>query len=111
MPLPGRANTFAFESCRDMLCKLEREVERYASVDGKHVDEMKDLAFNIAVTAWHLCDWVFMDMKPEQRISFNIRTPGDVRERAFTCRALHIFRQVATSSKQLDRVYETSPGC
>jgi hypothetical protein len=28
---------FTFESCRDMFCKLEREVERYASVDGKHV--------------------------------------------------------------------------
>src|ERR1700704_7000035 len=78
MALPGRDKTFAFESCRDMLNKLEREIDRYTRVDGKDVDAMKDLAFNIAVTAWHLCDWAFMDLKPEQRDSLNIHSLGDM---------------------------------
>jgi hypothetical protein len=91
MALPGRDKTFAFESCRDMLNKLEREIDRYTRVDGKDVDAMKDLAFNIAVTAWHLCDWAFMDLKPEQRDSLNIHSLGDMHERAFTCRALRVF--------------------
>jgi hypothetical protein len=99
MPLPGRDQTFAFASCRDMLTKLEREIERYALVDGKDVEAMKDLAFNIAVTAWHLCDWVFMDMTPQKRESLSIRSLREMCERAFTCRALQVFRQVATASK------------
>jgi hypothetical protein len=99
MALPGRDKTFAFESCRDMLDKLEREIDRYARVDGKDVEAMKDLAFNIAVTAWHLCDWAYMDLKPEQRDSLHIHSLGEMHERAFTCRALYVFRQVATASK------------
>jgi hypothetical protein len=99
MALPGRNKTFAFENCRALLDKLKREIERYAHVDGRDVEAMKDLAFNIAVTAWHLCDWVFMDMKPEQREALNIRSLAEMQERALTCRTLHIFRQVATASK------------
>ena len=31
MPLPSRDKTFALESCRDLLNKLEREIERFPS--------------------------------------------------------------------------------
>ncbi len=33
MPLPGRDKTFAFENCRCVLGKLEREIERYQALD------------------------------------------------------------------------------
>lgn len=32
MALPGRDQTFAYENCREMLNKLEREIERYCAV-------------------------------------------------------------------------------
>jgi hypothetical protein len=99
MALPGRDKTFAFASCRDMLDKLKREIDRYARVDGSDVEAMKDLAFNIAVTGWHLCDWVFMDLTPAQRDALNIHSLAQMQERALTSRALHVFRQVATASK------------
>lgn len=70
MPLLSRHQTFALESCRDLLEKLDRELDRYREVAGRDeedatalldlVDRLKDSAFNAAVTAWHLCDWVFM---------------------------------------------------
>ena len=34
MALPGRNQTFAYENCREMLNKLEREIERYCEVAG-----------------------------------------------------------------------------
>jgi hypothetical protein len=70
MPLPGREQTFALENCRDLLSKLEREIERYRAIRTEKVAaaaDLTDLAFNIAVTAWHLCDWVFADMNDEQQ--------------------------------------------
>jgi hypothetical protein len=99
MALSGRDKTFAFVDCKAMLDKLKREIERYARVDGQDVEAMKDLAFNIAVTGWHLCDWVFMDLTPAQRDAFNIHSLAQMQERALTCRALHVIRQVATASK------------
>jgi hypothetical protein len=64
MPLPSRAQTFAFENCRDMLDKLAREIDRYQEVAGrdeedhaaqlKLVDQLRDSALNAAVTAWYL---------------------------------------------------------
>jgi hypothetical protein len=99
MALPGRDKTFAFANCRDMLDKLKREIDRYARVDGKDVEAMKDLAFNIAVTGWHLCDWVFMDLTPEQRDALNIHSLAQMQQRVLGSRPLYVFRQVATASK------------
>jgi hypothetical protein len=100
MALPGRAQTFAFESCRDVLAKLEREIDRYTvAAHSEELENMKDTAFNIAVTAWHLCDWVFNDMNPEQRTRLGIHDFIQMCKHALDCRALNIFRQVATASK------------
>jgi hypothetical protein len=65
MPLPGAPHTFALESCRDMLGKLEWEI---AGIEAEQ--EMPDLAyraFNCALTAWHLSDWVWKALSAEQR--------------------------------------------
>jgi len=49
MPLPNRPQTF-YESCRDLLEKLDREIDRYRSIAGRDdhnvVEELKDIAFN-----------------------------------------------------------------
>jgi hypothetical protein len=109
MPLPGRHQTFALETCRDLLMKLEREIERYQCLDKTRIEEMTDLAFNISVTAWTLCDWLFGDLTPEQRESLKLRRLADLQDRARSCRALHLCRQVATASKHWEVTHHRDP--
>jgi hypothetical protein len=100
MPLPSRDKTFALESCRDLLNKLEREIERFrAASNNNDVASMADIAFNASVTAWHLCDWVYGDMTPEQRTGLNVLKLSDLWNIALANRALHLCRQIATASK------------
>jgi hypothetical protein len=111
MALPSRDQTFAYENCRDLLEKLDREIDRYCAVAGNDeileperllelVDQLKDSAFNASVTAWQLCDWVFNDLPVEQRQQLGFDKLVDlqtfVRKQ---CRALHLCRQSATASK------------
>jgi hypothetical protein len=111
MALPGRDQTFACENCREMLDKLKREIERYREVAGvveklqgemllRHVNQLKDSVFNASVTAWHLADWAFNDLTPEQRQMLNLKSLGELQSRARKeCRALYLCRHVATASK------------
>src|SRR5262249_23449883 len=103
MPLLSRQRTFAYKSCRDLLEKLRREVKRYrliAGRDGADVEELKDVAFNASVTAWHLSDWVFNDLTEEDRKKFGFKDVQDLQEHARTsCRALYLCRYAATASK------------
>ncbi len=103
MPLPNRQQTF-YESCRDLLEKLDREIDRYRSIvggdDHNVVDELKDIAFNASVTAWQLGDWVFHDMTDEQRQELGFNDTKALLEHARAkCRALHLCRHAATASK------------
>jgi hypothetical protein len=100
MPLPGRDKTFALENCRDLLNKLEREVDRLRAARAHNdITTMIDTAFNAAVTAWHLCDWVFGDMTIEQREKLKVRDLSEFQEMARREYALHVCRQIATASK------------
>jgi hypothetical protein len=99
MAFPGRPQTFALENCRDLLNKLQREIKRFRQA-GNEIEDRKDFAFNAAVTAWHLCDWVFEDMTEAHCDKFNIHSRKQMQDYARTqCRALHLCRQVATASK------------
>jgi hypothetical protein len=97
MALPGRDKTFALENCRALLGKLEREIERFKETED--LQTRCDLAFNIVVTAWHLCDWVFADMTAEQKAKLSINNLAVMQEAARKCRALHLCRQAAVASK------------
>jgi hypothetical protein len=110
MPLPGREQTFGFADCRELLDKLEREIDRYREMAGRDpsehdalfnlVNQLKDSAFNASVTAWHLSDWVFNDMTQEQRQELGLKELGDLQNYAREkCRAMHLCRQAATASK------------
>jgi hypothetical protein len=102
MPLRGRDHTFALANCRALLFKLEREIKRYRKTDASDsaaAAEMTDLAFNISVTAWHLCDWVFEDMNDNQRKQLGIRKLSHLQTWALGHRPLHLCRQLATGSK------------
>ena len=100
MAFPSRPHTFALENCRNLLDKLKREIARLNGAASDDFDTHNDSAFNAAVTAWHLCDWVFADMTADQRDELKIHSVEEMREHARKqCRALHLCRQVATASK------------
>jgi hypothetical protein len=109
MALPGRAQTFAYENCRQILDKLKREIDRYREVAGekpqgekllRHVDQLKDSAFNASVTAWHLADWIFNDLTTEQCRALNLKKLGELQARARKeCRALYLCNHFANASK------------
>jgi hypothetical protein len=111
MALPSRDQTFAYANCRDLLEKLDREIDRYCEVAGSDldypgemllriVDQLKDSAFNASVTAWQVCDWVFNDLPIEQRQKLGFKRLLDLQNHVRKqCRALHLCRQAATASK------------
>ena len=99
MALPGKEKTFALENCRDLLRKLEREIKRFVAAPDD-VEARIDLGFNIVVTAWHQCDWVFADLTPAQKSSLQIASLSALQEIARgQCRALHLCQQAAIASK------------
>jgi len=113
MPLPNRPQTF-YESCRDLLEKLDREIDRYRSIAGRDdhnvVEELKDIAFNASVTAWQLGDWVFNDMTVEQRQRLGFNDSNALLEHARTnCRALYLCRHAATASKHWEATQHPDP--
>jgi hypothetical protein len=113
MALPGREQTFAYEDCRDLRQKLDREIKRYRSMVGREdsdPEELKDTAFNASVTAWHLTDWVFNDLTPAQRASLRFEDLSDLQEYARTnCRALYLCRYAATASKHWEVTKHPDP--
>jgi hypothetical protein len=110
MPLPSRPQTF-YESSRDLLEKLRREIERYRSMaSDDDVEQLKDIAFNASVTAWQLADWVFNDMTPAQRKRLAIKDDRALQEHARTkCRALYLCRHAATASKHWEITRHPDP--
>ena len=88
MALPGREKTFALENCRGLLEKLRREIKRFDAAEPDDVEARIDLGFNIVVTAWHLCDWVFADLTPDQKSRLKISSLLDLQTIALQCRAL-----------------------
>jgi hypothetical protein len=110
MAIPSRKQTYGYTDCRDLVEKLDREIDRYSAVAGKHaadeeemvniVFQLTDSAFNASVTAEQLADWVFNDMTEVQRSKFGFKELADmqklVREK---CRALYLIRHAATASK------------
>lgn len=101
MALPSRDKTFAFADCRDVLDKLKREVGRYkAAYEAGDLESMKDVAFNISITGWQLCEWVFADMTAAQQSDLKITTKREMQDRASReCPAIRMFYQTATASK------------
>jgi hypothetical protein len=40
--------------------------------------ELADHAFNVVVTAWHMCDWVFADLTPQLKIEAKHKHKGRI---------------------------------
>jgi hypothetical protein len=80
--------------------KLYWEIVRLEHATPYDVIDMKCFAFNAAITAWQLTDWVYSDMTEAQRDRHSAKSlkafQRAVRDQ---CRAIHLYRQIATASK------------
>ena len=71
--------TFAINSSRDMLEKLKREIVRLAGSIIRQ--EVVDHGLNAAMTAWHLTDWTWKEIKDSPRLrSLTTRAGTPIRE-------------------------------
>jgi hypothetical protein len=96
----GELQKFSFETSVDVFWKLEWEIVRFNKASPHDIIDMKCFAFNAAVTAWQLTDWVFEDMSDEHRRQFGLSKLPDLQNLVRKqCRALHLCRQIATASK------------
>ncbi len=105
-----RSATFDLVSCRDLLDKLQREIMRIEKAAGR--PDVCDHGTNAALTAWHLTDWVWADVKNNLPIRSAIakqagRAANDFDVREFQdyvaggCKYLQICRIIATASKHV----------
>jgi hypothetical protein len=80
VPMPPREpqvtppKTFAINSSRDMLEKLKREIERLAGSIIRQ--EVVDHGLNAAMTAWHLTDWTWKEIRNSPRLRSLTTTAG-----------------------------------
>jgi hypothetical protein len=71
--------SLAMQSSRDMLEKLKREIERLAGSIIRQ--EVVDHGLNAAMTAWHLTDWTWKEIKDSSRLrSLTARARMQIRE-------------------------------
>jgi len=100
MTRPGELQTFSFENSVNLVWKLDWEIIRILHATPRDIIDMKCFAFNAAVTAWQLTDWVFDDMTAGQKQSRGISSLTDLQKLVCSeCRALHLCQWIATASK------------
>src|SRR5271168_5177464 len=58
---------FALRGCRDLLEKLRYETGSLNTTERHDVMGRAYIAFNCAVTAWHMTDWVWIELDQTQR--------------------------------------------
>lgn len=93
-----------------MLAKLERELERIKQTDDR--DDLVDHSFNFAVTAWHLADWLWIELQDKPHLKVRIAAAASMPPAGFTLTDFKAFicgqngstaidhcRVIATSSK------------
>jgi hypothetical protein len=65
MALPGVPQTFAIEDAKAMTEKLWWEIETFR--DEQNLEHKLWRAFNCAVTAWHIIDWLWKERRRDDR--------------------------------------------
>jgi hypothetical protein len=97
---PGELQKFSFENCVDLVWKLDWEIVRLLHATPHDIIDMKCFAFNAAVTAWQLTDWVFEDMTEDQRRKRGTSNLSELQHLVRQeCRALHLCQRIALASK------------
>ena len=116
MKRAGKPATYGLETFRDVLEKLEweqNELKAAFEQEPKDPTKLYYRAFNAAVTAWHLADWVWKDMTPDQRqqletdwktkLGIDDDGVGNFRRALrLKSREIAICREIATASKHVE---------
>ena len=107
---------FGLRTPQDLFAKLRRELARFEASTSHESFEHRhqsDLAFNCAVTAWHLVDWTWQFRHQEQTIAAKI--PGHFNFQDFhalvrnECEALDICHEIATGAKHVHLTRKDNP--
>ncbi len=111
MPIPARLQVFGLASSRDVLQKLEWEIERYKSAPSEDAAASIHIAFNIAVTAWRMCDRIDRDLTTEQRSLLGVAGLSQLKKKSISeSRVVEICRLLATASKHVEVDKYPDPG-
>lgn len=109
MPGRPRSHTFDLQNHHDMVGKLGRELGRmHASTHDRQA--VTDHAVNCALTAWHLVDWVWAEMKGDADLRAGVLAaigcrPQDLDRDGFSawcrqqCPELVVCQVIATATK------------
>jgi len=94
--------SFALRSPADLLEKLKREFKRLQEDETYQSDH----AFNFAVTAWHMTDWIYDDARqrdPANPKPFGYKRKGNFQQFVRSDRvALNICYELASGSKHFE---------
>ena len=93
------SRSFGLQTANDLLKKLEREYDRFCS--SPHEDK-SDHAFNFAITAWHMVDWVWHESMDKSGAAFGCEKFDHFHSKVRSeCGALQICYEIATGSKHV----------
>lgn len=113
VPPEPPSKVFALATPAHLLAKLHWEVKGFRRASGRHAELGAHLiaayhAFNCAVTAWHMVDWVWTSIEENGRaeIAAALDMPradlGSFQDAVRRNRALNCCRDIATGSKHRD---------
>ncbi|MCJ2009847.1 hypothetical protein [Methylobacterium sp. J-092] len=104
------SSSFGLDNAASMAWKLYREYQRY--LNANETDDRRDAAINGAITAWHMCEWVWTGITSHDRHSVNIKAFLGVRGRSMElgdiqdwaereCSSVQICRSICNGSKHV----------
>ncbi len=96
--VPGQPHTFGLAGARQMLSKLEWEVRGF----GRNDIDRAFWAFNAAVTAWHLAEWVWPELPAATRARWKNDEGAFYRWCRQECRELELCGLITNGSKHRD---------
>jgi hypothetical protein len=117
-PTPPISNVFLLATPADMYWKLSWELTELGTAMASDRNRFPRQsaayhAFNCAVTAWHMADWIWQAAGAEQRLwlsnKYQFSLVNDERKSlsrfydsiASACPELHVCRQIANGSKHM----------
>jgi hypothetical protein len=92
-------NRFWYDTPRDMLAKLDREIQALVSIDPLDNQRRADTLLNAAITAWQLNDWVQATITKTQRSRVSEVYKKPLNKLFLHNPNLTICRQIATAGK------------
>ena len=105
----GQRATYGLANARNLLQKLHWEIRSLDRANRSNPTELYYIAFNAAVTAWHIGDWVWPALTEPQKkkigedwdLAINVKGDflGALRKQN---RCLAICREIATASKHFE---------